>query len=1066
MSNISFVHLHVHSMYSFLDSMAKPYELAAKAKELNQNALAITDHGNMVGILHHYRACIKNDIKPIIGLETYVVDDRTSDSNNNFHLVLLAMNEIGYKNLCSIASDSATTGAKKGAFGTVFNRTDINTLRNYSEGIAATSACLGGEIPKLLMADKYTEAKKLALEYASIFKPFMLEIQSNTIPDQAILNTKIIQLAKETNLPLIITNDVHYINKDDSDAHEILLAINSKKTIDDPKRFKFETEDFWLKSEDEIKESAFWIDPETNEFALIPDNILSMAINNTQKIADAVNLEIEFHQDLMPTFTPPKGYTLQSYLKEQAEHALWQYLIERPHLNYYEYKQRLDLELDTIIQQGFEGYFLIVADLIQYAKSQDIALGLGRGSAAGSLLSFLLKITGIDPIEYGLFFERFLNLQRLEFPDIDIDIGPCDRWRITEYLQKKYGIEHVSQIGTVGTLGAKTAIRRVTKALGYDMKIQNEISSAIPEIPGITLEKALEESIELNNLYDKYTEIFDYAFKIEGLAANSSIHAGGFLISPINISEKVPLMYGSAGEIVTQVDKDDIEELGMLKLDLLGLESLSIIKNTLNFAGLNYYETIESLYPYKDQKIYEYIRTGNTEGIFQLESNLFKGLIKDIPPINFDDLSMLLAIGRPGPLQFAPEIASRRRGAEFEYIHPLLEPILKETQGVPIYQEQIMEIFRIMGGFSLGEADVVRRAIGRKQEKLLKEIEADFLTRGLNRGHSEELINELLKWIEPYSSYGFNKSHAYSYGTISYITAWLKVYYPTEFWAAIITSIAEGNKKDRDDKIHSYILKAMGDGIYFFPPNINQSELEFTLGEINGVKGIIFGLAGLKGVGPKAIEAILKARQESPFISLKDFDNRIDKRVVDVGVMRVLIMAGCFDEFQEKADRHVLFREYAMLRAERKQKTDLILEKENFDFNKAYTKRNRATYERLYLNMAISDPSPWQKALDGDVLSISGKIKNIKKHVDKNKRDMAFITIETTEGETIETIFFAWIYDEYKHLAKNTELKVSGEKSNGKLLIKSVKLKDELQEIVKPKQEISQPMFFWDPEDQ
>ena len=1046
-------------MGSQLDGMVKSEDVAKKALEYGHPAVAITDHGLMSGILEHYRACRKHGVKPIIGLETYVVDDRTGQSTDNHHLVLLAATQEGYKNLCHIASDSGTIGRYDGK-----NRADNELLRQYGKGIIASSACLGGEIPRALADNDWDKAVSLVNTYKEIFDDFYLELQSNNLEEQAYLNTNLIRLARMTNTELIITNDVHYTEKDDFETHDLLLGIQTKRKIDDPKKMRMPGgNNYWFKTEQEVRDTAFYFNPETQQIESIPSDILNAAISNTVRIAEQCNVDIEFHRNLLPVFEVPEGHTLESYLEQQCKEALWHYLMSNPGLDYNEYHERLETELRVINKKGFPSYFLIVADVIQYAKEQDIAIGDGRGSAAGSLVSFLLKITGLDPIKYDLLFERFLNEERNDSPDIDIDFDATQRHIVLDYVQRKYGADKIAQIGTLGTFAAKNAVRRVAATLGYSTKVQNELSKAIPDEPKMTIEKALENSIELNNLYEEYQEVFEHALKIEGLTSNSSIHAAGVVISPISIGNEIPLMHGGSDEIVTQFTKDDIEALGFLKMDFLALKSLTVIKQALNFAGLKYYETLEKLHPFTDPEVYRYISQGDTEGIFQLESHLFKGLIKDVPPLNFNDVSLLIALGRPGPLQFAGDFASRRRGVQFEYIHPSLEPILKDTQGIAIFQEQVMQIAQVIAGFSLGEADLLRRAIAGKKEQALKEQYSKFTERSLAQGHTPELIEELLHWIEPFANYAFNRSHSACYAVLSYFTAWLKVYHPTEFWASIITSVAEGNKKDRDEKIANYITKARSQGIRFLPPDINESPLEFTVSTLaDGSKGIRFGLTSIKGVGPKAIDAILEAREQGPFQSIADFDARVDRQVIKSNVVRVLIMSGCFDSFHPDEDRHALYKEYADLRTERKQKTPMIDKSNDFDFTKPYTKRARRAYEMAYINLSISDPTAWQRALEGNTLTLKGTVSKIRNHKDRQGRSMAFVTIETTDKETVELVVFSSVYENSPELNTGLDVRVHGEKNNGKLLAKTIRLNsgENVKENYQPP--ITQ-QFYWNP---
>lgn len=1057
-----FVHLHVHDDKSFLDGMCRTKELARRAKELGQPALAVTNHGNMASVLDHYRACNGVGVKPILGMETYVVSNRLEPDSTNSHLVLLARTDEGYQNLCRIASDAGTTGVYGGKA-----RTDMSVLKQYGKGIIASSACLGGEIPRAIMEGRPDLAEALLEEYSSIFDAFYLELQSNTIEDQAYLNTELIKLARKTNTALIVTNDVHYLNKEDAGTHEILLAIQTNKTLDDPTRMKFDTQDFWLKSEQEIRESTYWFNEETQAIELLDSDILDEAIENTVKIADMCNVTIEFGRNLMPVFPVPEGHTLGSYLRQKTEEALWNYCIEHPEVNYYEYKERVDHELNVIDMKGFSGYFLIVSDFIQWAKDRDIPIGDGRGSAAGSMVSYLLRITGLDPIKYDLVFERFLNPERESPPDIDIDFDPHLKQKVIDYVSEKYGRDKVAQIGTIGTFAARAALKGVAKVLGYDTDFQNTITKLIPDEPKMTIEKAIELSPELKEKEAQYPELFKHARKIEGLAKNTSIHAAGVVISPIEIAGITPLMTGSDGEIVTQFTKDDIEGLGLLKMDFLSLETLTIIKNAVDFAGLTYYETLHNLHPFTDPAVYEFIRTGDTEGIFQIESSMFKGLIRDIPPTSFEDLSMLIAIGRPGPLQFAPDIAARKRGQKFEYIHPILEPVLKKTYGVAVYQEQVLEIFKRIAGFSLGEADIARRAIGKKKADLLEEQRLKFIEGAKKNGHSQELIDRLWEWIQPFANYGFNAAHSTAYAVLTYFTAWLKVYYPTEFWAAILSSIAKSNKKNRDAKLHSYVEKAISYGIKLLTPDINESDFGFIISKTkDGRKAIRFGFSALKGVGEAAITEILERRKNGPFKSLEDFVARVNGQLIKSNIMMALILSGCFDSmYGENPDRHAIYAEYAAIRAKEKKKTSMRSKKFGIDITTKYTKNKQRLYERIFLTFSLTAPSAWQQAKPGQAITLSGAIANLKPHTDKRGRNMAFLTLDTESDGPIEVVIFASVYDESPALTEGLHVVIKGKKDNDKLIADRITVRGQNQDN-KPKAKAQNdgPGFIWSPD--
>ncbi|ABB15622.1 DNA polymerase III subunit alpha [Carboxydothermus hydrogenoformans] len=874
---MSFVHLHTHSCYSLLDGAGKIKDLVGRAVELKMPALALTDHGNLFGVIEFYKEAKAQGIKPILGVEVYVAPrtrfDKTPKIDDQLtHLVLLAKDRTGYQNLLRLVSRSYTEGYYYKP------RVDKQLLAENSQGLIALSSCLAGEIPELILSGQREKAREVAGIYRDIFgkENFYLELQYHGISEQKVVNRELIALSKQLNIPLVATNDVHYILKEHAKTHDVLLAIQTGKSINDPGRMKFPTEEFYLKTPYEMELI----------FGELPD-----ALKNTLNIAEQCNLEFEFGRYLLPDFPVPEGKTPAQYLKELC----FQGLYKRYPNPGEEVKTRLLHELKIIEQMGFSGYFLIVWDFIRYAREKGIMVGPGRGSAAGSLVAYTLEITDIDPLKYGLLFERFLNPERVSMPDIDVDFCFERRQEVIDYLYQKYGEDRVAQIITFGTMAAKAAVRDVGRALDWPYSEVDKIAKLIPNVLGITLEEAIETTPELKTLYQnnpKVRELLDLARQIEGMPRHASVHAAGLVIAPEEIDKHIPLFKTSEGVVTTQFEKDTVEELGLLKIDLLGLRTLTVIEKALDFIKKQTGKEINLKdIPLDDEKTYKLLGEGDTVGVFQLESQGMRQILKELKPTSIEDLIALVALYRPGPLGsgMVEDFINRRHGrVPVEYPHPDLEPILRETYGVIVYQEQVMLIASVLAGFSLGEADLLRRAMGKKKPEIIAALKNDFIERSVARGYPREKAEEIFNLIEYFAGYGFNKSHSAAYAFVAYYTAWLKANFPVAFLAALLISV-----KDNLDKVTVYAEDCQRRGIKVLPPDINLSEVDFT---ISGQE-IRFGLAAVKNVGEAAAAKIIEERQKGPFRDFNDFLHRIDKKTVNKRVIESLIKAGAFASF-------------------------------------------------------------------------------------------------------------------------------------------------------------------------
>ena len=891
----NFTHLHVHTEYSLLDGFSRVKTLVKRAKEKGMTAVAITDHGCMFGAIDFYKAAKAEGIKPIIGCEVYTAPRKLTDKDPNYdkhqgHLVLLAKDMTGYKNLIKIVSKSYVDGFYYKP------RTDMDELKKHSQGLIALSACLAGDVPRAIMNGNYDKARKLAMEYRDIFGNgnYYLEIQDHGLPEQKQVNTEVVRLSRELNIPLVATNDVHYVDKDDAKIQDILMCLQMQKTIDDENRMKFPSDEFYLKSREEMEQ-------------LFPE--LEEALDNTNEIAERCNVEFEFHKYHLPRYDVPEGYTTNGYFRELCQKGLVErYGEDCPE----EYKERLEYELNTIENMGYVEYFLIVWDFINFAKQNNIMVGPGRGSAAGSIVAYTLKITDIDPMKYSLLFERFLNPERVSMPDIDIDFCYERREEVIDYVKRKYGEDHVAQIITFGTMGAKIAIRDVARVLNVSYNKADQIAKEIPFELGMTIDKAMDSNPTLVELYEsdaEAREVIDISKRLEGTLRHASTHAAGVVIARNPVDEYVPL-YKHQDSITTQFTMTTLEELGLLKMDFLGLRTLTVIRDALDLIELNrdikgYTEHIDfSKMEYDDDEVFETLSQGNTLGVFQLESSGMRNFMKQLKPNSFEDIVAGISLFRPGPMDSIPTYIENKNNPEkVTYINDKLRPILEVTYGCLVYQEQVMQVVRDLAGYSYGRSDLVRRAMSKKKMDVMEEerqyfIHGKFDDEGnieipgcIRNGISEEDANKIFDDMIDFARYAFNKSHAAAYGVLAYETAYLKVHYPVEFMAALMTSIM-GNS----DKVVEYIRECNAIGIPVNPPDINKSFSKFS---VEG-DSIRFGLAAVKNVGVNIIENIVKEREANgEFKDFVDFAKRLDTKDTNKRVVESLIKCGAFDQISE-----------------------------------------------------------------------------------------------------------------------------------------------------------------------
>ena len=897
---MSFVHLHTHTEYSLLDGSNKIKSYVKKCLDMGMTAAAITDHGNMYGVTKFYDECMAQGLKPIIGCEVYVAPGSRFDreivkgDDRYYHLILLAENDLGYHNLMKIVS----AGFVEGFY--YKPRVDFDVIQKYHEGIICLSACLAGEVARALDRGDYEEAKKVALKYRDCFgeNNYFLEMQDHGIDSQKNVNNGLMRLSKETGIPLVATNDCHYTNKEDAYSHDVLLCIQTGKDINDPDRLKFETEEFYVKSEEEM-------------LSLFP--YAKEAVFRTQEIADRCNVEIKYHIAGLPPFDVPEGYNAWTYLNKLCFDGLKERYGDKASA----YEERLTYELNTIKEMGYVEYFLIVWDFINYARTHGIPVGPGRGSAAGSLISYTTGITDIDPMKYNLVFERFLNPERVSMPDIDTDFDPEGREEVIDYVRKKYGDDCVTQIVTFGTLKTKSAIQDVGRAMGLPLQFVNSVKKLVPDVipdpdKELTIENALIYSTELKELYDsdpQVKQLLDIAMELEGLPRNTGVHAAGVVISGKPTVEYMPLSLGKGNVIITQYEKEVIEAIGLLKMDFLGLRNLTVINDTIGQVEKNYNIKLDMHnIDYNDPKVMALFADGKTEGVFQFESGGMKNLLKQLNPTHIGDLILANAVYRPGPMDFIPNIVEcKRTGKQSPFIErfPILKDLLSDTYGFPVYQEQVMQIMTTCAGFTMGRADNVRRFMSKKKwDKLAAErpafVQGCFDTNGISAEDADWLFDQLM----PFAKYGFNKSHAAAYSYVAVQTAYLKCYYPLEYMAALMTSVLNSSSK-----IAEYITECREAGIELLPPDVNYGEADFSVD--NGK--IRYGLSAIKSVGSGTVESIISEREKNGlYTDLEDFINRVTKYDANKRTIENLILAGALDTLEGNRRQKRLIYEQIM----------------------------------------------------------------------------------------------------------------------------------------------------------
>ena len=1034
---VNFVHLHVHTSYSLLDGACRISDLTEQAARMRFPALAITDHGGMFGVVDFYQSALSAGIKPIIGSEFYVAPgDRTekqADKNGEvaYHVVLLARNMDGYHNLLKLSSVAYREGFYYKP------RIDREILEKHSSGLIVLSACLKGEVARRVVKGRESEAVETAAWYRDVFQDsYYLEIQQNGLEEQKMANARMARISRDMGIPLVATNDVHYLNRDDQRMHEVLLCIQTGKTINDEDRMRMDAHELYLKSAEEM--SVLFQDyPE--------------ALSNTLEIAERCNLEIPLNQTQLPRFPIPDDRTPQSYLAERVrsgfekrmEHILPAVPEDERETVLERYQTRLGKELETITAMGFSGYFLIVWDFIRFAREEGIPVGPGRGSAAGSLAAYSLGITDIDPIPYGLLFERFLNPERISMPDIDVDFCMDRRDEVIKYVSRKYGEDKVAQIITFGTMAARGAIRDVGRALDMSYAEVDRIAKLIPEILGITLVDAIKKEPQLKDLMKKdkrVADLLELAQKIEGLHRHASTHAAGVVISEGRLDEQVPLYRGTKGEVITQFAMGALEKIGLVKFDFLGLRTLTLLSNALALVNRRLEKdgkkllVLEEL-SLKDRMTYELLSSGNTDGVFQLESSGMRDLLVKMKPSSFEDLIALVALYRPGPLGsgMVTDFINRKQGRQdIFYELPQLKQILEETYGVIVYQEQVMQIASELAGYSLGEADILRRAMGKKDQEEMESQGTRFLEGCKQKGVPADSARKIFDTMEYFAGYGFNKSHSAAYALISFSTAFLKAHYPEEFMAALLTS-----EMDNSDKVTQHISVCKDMGINLLPPDINESEAPFNVVE----GGIRFGLGAVKNVGMAALEEILRQRDDAgEFWSLEDFCSRVDLRKVNRRVVESLIKSGAFDGFTGDRAQNLAALDIAMERGQKIQKDRANGQISMFDRQmgienteplpevEPWSEHRRLAYEKESLGFFITghpldkhrreleryatvDLGRLGELSDGQEVKVAG-IKQSLKEINTKKGDrMAFLTLEDLHG-SVELIIFSDVFKE------------------------------------------------------
>ncbi len=1058
---MAFVHLHVHTEYSLLDGSNKIKEYVARVKELGMNSAAITDHGVMYGVIDFYRAAKEAGIKPILGCEVYVAPKSRFDrelsggEERYYHLVLLAENNTGYDNLVKIVSKGFTEGYYYKP------RVDMELLNQYHEGIIALSACLAGEVQTYITKRMPDEARKAARKYEACFGKgnYFLELQDHGIPEQRLVNTELLKMSKELDIPLVATNDVHYTYAEDAEPHDILLCLQTGKKLADEDRMRYEGGQYFVKSEEEMK-------------GLFP--YAWEAVENTQVIADRCNVEIKFGETKLPHYEVPEGYDSWTYLNKLCDDGLAERYGDGSQpagATGQTLRERLDYELGVIKRMGYVDYFLIVWDFINYAKSNGIPVGPGRGSAAGSIVSYCLKITNIDPIRYDLLFERFLNPERVSMPDIDVDFGPDGRQDVIDYVSRKYGAEKVVQIVTFGTLAAKGVIRDVARVMDLPYAFADSIAKMVPNELNITLDLALEKNPEFRKLYQEDEQVhtlIDMCKRLEGLPRHTGMHAAGVVICPEAADEFVPLSRGSDGAIVAQFTMTTLEELGLLKMDFLGLRNLTVIRDAVNFIEQTTGERVDlDNIDYNDPQVLAYIGTGKTEGIFQLESAGMKSFMKELRPQSLEDVIAGISLYRPGPMDFIPRyIKGKNNHDEVVYSCPQLEPILKPTYGCIVYQEQVMQIVRDLGGYTMGRSDLVRRAMSKKKQSVMEKERANFIYGNaeegvpgcVSKGISEQIAGGIYNDMMDFAKYAFNKSHAACYAVVALQTAWLKFYHPVEFMAALMTSVIDNPKK-----VSEYILTCRNMGIQLLPPDINQGQSGFSVTDGK----VRYALTAIKGVGRPVIEAIVAERRgRGPFTNLKDFITRMADKDLNRRAIENFIKAGALDSLGGTRKQFMSVYVQILDHIVKDKKSNLAgqmslfdiaddSQKEEFDIRMPevgeYTEEMKLAFEKEVLGIYLSGhplesyQELWQKYItnntndfaleeetntvrvtDQSTVIVGGMISNKTVKYTKTNQVMAFLELEDLVG-TVEVVVFPRDYEKYGSLlAEDAKIFVKG----------------------------------------
>ena len=1054
---MNFTHLHVHTEYSLLDGASKIKELVARTKELGMDSIAITDHGVMYGVIDFYRACREVGIKPIIGCEVYVAPGSRFDrevgrgEDRYYHLVLLAENDLGYHNLMKIVSRGFTEGYYYKP------RVDMEVLREFHEGVIALSACLAGEVAVQIRRGFLAEAREAALRYLDIFGEgnYFLELQDHGIPDQTVVNTELLKMHEELGIPLVATNDIHYVNAKDWEAHDFLLCIQTNKKLKDEDRMRYEGGQYYLKSPEEME-------------ALFP--YAKEALENTYKIAQRCNVEIVFGEQKVPKFDVPEPYDAYGYL----EHLCREGIKRRYQPVTKELQERLDYELGTIKHMGYVDYFLIVWDFIHYAREHGIPVGPGRGSAAGSIVAYCLEITNIDPIRYNLLFERFLNPERVSMPDIDIDFCYERRQEVIDYVVRKYGKEKVVQIVTFGTMKARAVLRDVGRVLDMPYAMVDAVAKAVPRDLNITLDLALQTSPDLKKMYeedDQIRHLIDMSRKLEGLPRNTSMHAAGVVIGQEPIEEYVPLSKGGDDAITTQFTMTTIEQLGLLKMDFLGLRTLTVIQDACDMIseGRQIPFSIDTI-NYEDEDVYSMISAGRTEGVFQLESSGMKSFMTELKPGNLEDVIAGISLYRPGPMDFIPSyIKGKNHPEDITYDAPQLEKILAPTYGCIVYQEQVMQIVMELAGYTLGRSDLVRRAMSKKKADVMERERKNFVYGNeaegvpgcISRGISEATANKIFDEMTDFAKYAFNKSHAACYAVVAYQTAYLKYHYPVEFMAALMTSYIENA-----GKVTEYIYVCRQMGIEILPPDINTGVAEFSVKDGR----IVYGLSAIKNIGRNVIDLVVNERETNgPYKSLQDFLERMPGKEVNKRAIENLILAGAFDAMEGNRRQKMMIYPAIMdgIHASHKNSMegqmslmDFLGEEEKEDFEvrmpdvEDYKKEEKLAFEKQVLGVYVSghpledylelirkqadatsmdfqldEESGLPKVTDQGLYTLGGMVSNVTLKVTRNNQNMAFLTLEDMYG-SVEVVVFARDFEKNRSiLTPDAKLFITGRAS-------------------------------------